>query len=169
AVETGGAMIYNGISNRVYKTAFQRRDDCLSHETYPEPIALAVSARENTAEQLFEAVRQQAQESGTMQMALERDLVVKVECRQCQTSQTIMRPLQKVGVDQAICPECKQTSKPDLEHSVVSGSELAQYRLSELGIPPFDMVRVELSKGEKVFLLDADRDTAMGAQPRGTD
>ena len=160
-VETGGAMIYNGIANQVYKTTFQRRDDCLSHETYPEPIALAISASLDTAEQLFEAVRQQTQENGTMQMALERDLVVKVDCRQCKTSQTIMRPLQKVSMDQAICPECKQTSKPDLEHSVVSGSELAQHRLSELGIPPFDMVRVESSKGEKVFLLDADRDNAM--------
>lgn len=160
-VETGGAMIYNGISNQVYKTAFQRLDDCLSHETYPEPIALAISAREHTAEQLFAAVREQTRESGAMQLALERDLVVKVDCQQCQTSQPIMRPLQVVGMDQAICPSCKQTAKPDLEHAVDSGSELAQHRLSELGIPPYDIVRVESSQGEKVFLLNADRDAAM--------
>ena len=97
-----------------------------------------------------------------MQLALERDLVVKVDCQQCQISQTIMRPLQDVAMDEAICPECKQTSKPDLEHTVDSGSELAPYRLSELGIPSFDMVRVEATQGEKVFLLDADRDTTMG-------
>jgi adenylyltransferase/sulfurtransferase len=161
AVETGGAMIYNGIANQFYKTTFQRLDDCLSHETYPEPIALNISAREHTAEQLFEAVSQQTQEGGTMQLSLERDLVVKVDCKQCQTSQAIMRPLQKVSMDQAICPKCKQTSKPDLEHSVVAGSDLAKHRLCELGIPPFDMVRVESSKGENVFLLDADRDAAL--------
>jgi adenylyltransferase/sulfurtransferase len=156
-VETGSAMIYNGISNQVYKTAFQHREDCLSHETYPEPTALAISAREHTAEELFEAVRQETQESGSMQLALERDLVVKVDCQQCQTSQPIMRPLQEVGMDEAVCPECKQTSKPDLEHSVDSGSELAKFRLSELGIPPYDMVRVESKQGERVFLLDTDR------------
>jgi adenylyltransferase/sulfurtransferase len=64
-------------------------------------------------------------------------------------------------MDQAICPKCKQTSKPDLEHGVVAGSDLAKHRLSELGIPPYDMVRVESSKGEAVFLLNADRDSAM--------
>ena len=160
-VQTGGAMIYNGISNQVYKTAFQRRDDCLSHESYPEPVALPISAREHTAEQLFEAVRQELQASGPMQLSLERDLVVKVECQQCQTSQTIMRPLQEVGVDQAICPQCKQTSKPDLEHTVASGGELGRYRLIELGIPPYDIVRVESALGETVVLLDADRGSTM--------
>jgi len=161
-VETGGAMIYNGISNQVYKTAFQRKEDCLSHETYPDPIALPISAAEHTAEQLFDAVRATTKSSGSVQLALERDLVLKVDCHQCQTSQPIMRPLQVVGMDQAICPECKQTSKPDLEHSVDSGSDLAQYRLSELGIPPFDIVRVETSQGEQVYLLDADRESALG-------
>ncbi len=160
-VDAGGATVYNGISNQVYKTAFQRRDDCLSHETYPAPTALPISAREHTAEQLFAAIRQQTTTSGPLQLSLERDLVVKIDCPQCQTSQPIMRPLQEVSMQQAVCPECKQTCKPDLQHGVTTASDLASYRLCELGIPPYDIVRVESSDGEQVYLLESDRDTAM--------
>src|SRR5205823_4042886 len=36
-VSAGEALVWNGVANNFYKTAFQRRDGCLSHETYPEP------------------------------------------------------------------------------------------------------------------------------------
>ena len=46
-VSAGEGLIWNGEANHFYKTAFQRREDCLSHETYPEPIELPLSASSN--------------------------------------------------------------------------------------------------------------------------
>ncbi len=160
-VDAGCATVYNGISNQVYKTAFQRREDCLSHETYPTPLALEISAREHTAEQLFAAIRDRSQVSGTLQLALDRDLVVNIACQQCGTSQPIMRPLQEVSMQEAVCPQCGQTCRPELVHAVDGGSELAGKRLIELGVPPYDVVRVESNEGEHVYLLAADRGSVM--------
>ena len=59
-------------------------------------------------------------------------------------------------MSQAKCPECGETSRPHLEHNVPAGSELTKKKLSELGVPPYDIVRVASEKQEHVFLLASD-------------
>jgi molybdopterin-synthase adenylyltransferase len=54
-VDEGQALVWNGQANNFYKTQYQRKEDCLSHDTYPEPIELALSAKEATANELFRA------------------------------------------------------------------------------------------------------------------
>ena len=44
-VAEGQALVYNGVANQFYSTRYQRREDCLSHETYPEPIVDHPTAR----------------------------------------------------------------------------------------------------------------------------
>ena len=159
-VESGAACIYNGAANQFYKTAFQRRDDCLSHETYPDAIELPLSASSHTASDLFREASKHLKDDGPLTLSLDRDVVVSIDCEQCNSSQRIMKPLQLVGMEKARCRECGQIAKPDLEHSVPQDSELASESLSALGIPPYDMVRVETSNGEHVFLLAQDRPLA---------
>ena len=45
-VEDGTALVWNGQANNFYKTQYQRKEDCLSHDTYPDPIELPLSAGE---------------------------------------------------------------------------------------------------------------------------
>jgi len=155
-VESGVACVFNGITNQFYKTAFQRRDDCLSHETYPDAIELELSAT-TSANDLFAAVATKCNTEGPMRLELDRDLVVSVACSECQTEQRVMKPQQLVGMQHAVCPKCSQTSKPSLVHSIASDSDLANESLASLGIPPYDIVRVETSVGEKLVLLANDK------------
>jgi len=155
-VESGTACIFNGVTNQFYKTAFQRREDCLSHETYPEAVALPLAATTNTANDLFAALAAEYKIEETMRLELDRDLVVSVSCDECKTHQRIMKPQQLVGMQHAICPKCGQTSKPTLEHSIDSKSALASETLASLGIPRYDIVRVETPVGERLVLLAND-------------
>lgn len=156
-VEAGTACVFNGITNQFYKTAFQRREDCLSHETYPEPVRLPLAAATHSANDLFAALAAKCEIGGVMRLELDRDLVVSTSCAHCQIEQRIMKPQQLVGVQHAICGKCGQTAKPKLEHSIASGSELANETLAALGVPCYDIVRVETSGGEKLVLLANDR------------
>ena len=51
-VAAGTAMVFNGVSNQFYTTRLPFRDDCLSHETYPEPVELPLG-HANTVAELF--------------------------------------------------------------------------------------------------------------------
>jgi adenylyltransferase/sulfurtransferase len=156
-VESGTACVYNGVTNQFYKTAFQRREDCLSHETYPDAIELPLSAGSHTAHDLFKQVAKHTTNENSMTLSLDRDIVATINCDQCDTSQRVMKPIQLVGMEKARCPECGQTAKPDLEHSIAQESDLSSELLSSLGVPPYDIVRVETANGEGAFLLGQDR------------
>lgn len=161
-VAGGEAFVFNGVVSQSYRTRLQRREDCLSHETYTEPVELPLQAGRHTAADLFAAVRPHLGD-GDLQLLLDRDLVVSLACLRCGVQERILRPLPLVGMHRAVCPQCGEVSRPQIVHAVEPGDPLAGERLASLGIPPYDMVRVASRNGEGFFLLAADRQEVMGS------
>ncbi len=153
-VDAGCAMIYNGVSNQFYRTAFQFREDCLSHETYPEPVELEIGS-DDSATALFDAINQHIGKSGPLRIELDRDLVVSLQFPDG-SRQEVMKPLQEVSMEEAQNDQ-GEVAKPQLVHSVSSDDELAKNTLGELGVAPYDIVRVSSDDGEATYLLGNDR------------
>lgn len=153
-VKAGAAMVFNGVANRFYTTRLPRREDCLSHETYPEPAAVQ-AGHEASAAVLFDLAR--ATVSGPLTLVLERDLVVAIECPRCGWRAEVMMPRTRVAYSDAICPHCLEPGRPEIVSAVEEGSPLSAFSLAKLGIPPYDIVRVDGGEHSGFFLLDADR------------
>jgi len=165
---TGGeALVYNGAANRFYRTMFQRREDCLSHETCSDSVELAFRAAEHTAEELFLAVHEHLGD-GPLKIALDRDLVVSVKCDRCGTVRRVMRPLPLVATSQGVCPKCNEMARPEIVHAIEANSDLARRKLCALGIPPYDIVRVASNDKEQPFVLGGDRDAVMSDDNGGS-
>jgi len=96
-VQAGVAHVFNGESNNFYTTRFQRREDCLSHETYPRPAAVAFGAS-SPAASLIKSLE------GTS-LLLDRDLLVSLTCA-CGAKKPILRPLILVSQKEGMCPKC---------------------------------------------------------------
>jgi adenylyltransferase/sulfurtransferase len=156
-VEAGAAMVFNGIANQFYKTAYQRNHDCLSHETYPEPMELPLSARKATARDLFATIHTHTHVPGPFSLELDRDLVVSLEGADGK-KQRVMKALQKVGMREAVDEKTGETRRPNIEHIIAEDSPLASELLIDLAVPPYDMVRVTSGQGEGVYLLAGDRE-----------
>ena len=159
-VESGTAMVFNGIANQFYKTAYQRNNDCLSHETYPDPVELPLSAKTTTAQELFEVVRKQTGTEGKLSLELDRDLVVSLESETGE-NRRVLKALQEVGMKDAVDEKTGEQLRPNIEHRIEEDSELANELLTDLAIPPYDIVRVASAKGEEVYLLAGDRESEM--------
>lgn len=158
----GEAFVFNGVVSQSYRTRFQRRDECLSHETYPAPVELPLQAGRHTAADVFAGVRPFLGD-GDLQLSLDRDLVVSLACQRCGVQQRVLQPLPLVGMRQAICPQCGELSRPEIVHAVEPNGALAEERLASLGIPPYDIVRVANCDTENAFLLAGDRREVMGS------
>ncbi|WP_145084513.1 HesA/MoeB/ThiF family protein [Anatilimnocola aggregata] len=154
-VQAGAAMVFNGIANNFYTTHYQRREDCLSHETYPEPISLDASAASFTAQDLFGAARSHFAAGTKLTLELDRDLVLALHCG-CGNTRSVMRPQQLVAADEALCPSCSQAAQPEMIHSIAQDHPLASEKLAALGIPAYDIVRVTGGGEYQTFLLAAD-------------
>jgi len=162
-VAAGSALVFNGVTNQFYSTQLPHRPDCLSHETYPAAEPLAIG-HEATAAQLFDLARPNLE--GPLTLVLERDLITTIECPQCHTSRDIFRPRSTVAQGEADCPRCQTPGRPVLIAAVEDGAREAGLPLARLGIPAYDIVRVEGATGSGFFLLAGDRSPvgAVGAQ-----
>jgi adenylyltransferase/sulfurtransferase len=157
-VAAGQAHIFNGASTRFYTTAFQRRENCLSHEIYGSDYEVPLSAARHTARQLFSAVGELTGNRDGWTLSLDRDLVVSLDCPACQSSTAVLKPASATGLPSPDCPTCGQAMTPQLvSHVSAEGDPLANETLARLGIPAFDILRVASPTQECHVLLAADR------------
>ena len=149
------AFVFNGAVNNFYQTQYPNREDCLSHETYGVTDTLDICPPDHTLEQLFQAVAGKAkiESNKIIQLVLDRDLVVSLTCEPCGYQKNVMRPMSSVNIAEANCPDCGQIMKSEMIHSLTVDSTLSDQKLSKLGIPGDDIVKVETADGWLFFQL----------------
>jgi len=153
AVKPGTAMVWNGESNNFYTTAYQRKADCLSHETYRavEPVGVGEG---DPVEALLAA-------SGGTTLHLDRDLLVGVECPACGVKTDIYRPVAQVSMSDGVCRTCGAVMRTEIVHEVRRGTPLSARTLRSVGVAPYDIVKVESETSGRYLRLEKDREKAM--------
>jgi adenylyltransferase/sulfurtransferase len=58
---------------------------------------------------------------------------------------------------EATCPTCREPARPEVISAVGDDSPLASRPLADVGVPPYDIVRVDGESESGFFLLAADR------------
>ena len=122
-VAAGSALVYNGVANQFYSTKLPFRDDCLSHETYPEAGRAAARARANGSPSSSTAVRPHLRgpaSPGARPRAGRRDRMPAVRL-----ASEVMRPRVKVKSAEAECPNCREPARPVFESGIDQDSPLA--------------------------------------------
>lgn len=155
-VAAGKIMVFNGVTNSSYTTAIQRKEDCLSHETYGESLESPLQAGTATVDELFRFVEGTTGESGWV-LQLDRDLVTELTCEPCGQTKRTMAPLAKVGADSGRCPTCQNLMKPHLVHAISQDGEFGNENLRAIGIPDYDIVRLGNNQREICVALAGDR------------
>lgn len=150
-VKAGTAMIFNGESNNFYHTAYQRKANCLSHESYGTRVDVPLGAAD-AVEALFAATK-------GVRLHLDRDLVTELACG-CGRRREVLRPLATVTMKDGRC-ECGQAMRPAITHTVEKGTPLAKRTLRQVGVAPFDVVKVETATSGIYARLAKDREEAL--------
>ena len=135
--DDGSAMVFNGAANQFYKSKFTPREDCLSHETY-EDVAESELTHEATLKEVCQSLKV---ESATL--VLDRDFLVRLNCRTCDTHKQIERPLCLVGSSEGVCESCQQPLQPETICEISADHEFADSKLSQLGIPDRDIIKIQ--------------------------
>ncbi len=152
----GAGLVFNGVANRFYKTEYPLREDCLSHETYDPPLELKLAAAFTTVAQLFDAVQQHTKTQPT-RLVLDRDFLVQLSCRSCDIQVCVNQPRCTVDAKDGMCSKCGLPMQPETVSSIEPDSELVTLKLSVLGIPNYDIVKVDAEETTSFVLLAGDR------------
>ena len=152
----GSGLVFNGAANRFYVTQYPSRDDCLSHETYDPPLELDLASATTTVDHLFDAVARETDEKPN-RLVLDRDFLVQLSCRTCELTTEVHRPQCLVDAKLGMCSKCEMPMQPESVCSIESDSPLSSKTLRELGVPDYDIVKVESDAGTSCVLLAGDR------------
>lgn len=161
-LESEGLHLY-GLTSDVSRVRYQRREDCMGHDDLGELIPLGLGVEDITLGQLFSRAQEKLGEGAVLDLS--RDLIVRVECANCETSEAAGVPVWGATIEGLACSECGETRIPHTTSSISSlDKELFDLTPAAIGVPAFDVIvaRQGLDKRE-AWLFDSDAPRVLGA------
>jgi adenylyltransferase/sulfurtransferase len=157
----GKGYIFEGMNHSSYVVEYTANEDCMSHYTLPAVNRLPQSSDDLTLEDL----RHQAQEDlGASNITIEfsRDVLQKFVCPSCKEEEDVYQPLGTVLFEQAKCRKDGNLRTVITLHSYAGEPEVGNRKLSQLGLPAFDVFVARTGEREVGYLPYGDASRVLG-------
>src|SRR3990172_9065271 len=122
-VEPGKVTHFNGYTNHLHTTAYLPDADCESHWIYGDINELPLRAASSTLREMLDLV--QADLGGNAVLELDQELVLSLNCMNCNTSEQVLKPLNEVSFEAGHCPPCGQMRDVKLTHPIHRDEDFA--------------------------------------------
>ncbi len=121
--------------------------ECLAHDTW-EPIEGIEQSKEIATPRLLLDL---AGESGGA-VELGFDLLTQMRCVECGAVETVLKPLERCGMEWTFCPDCKTRSRqPEAVNWLDAAGPYADVSLARMGLPNGAVVSIQ-GEGTRRFL-----------------
>lgn len=153
----GRGFAFNGLTHDSYVVNYDRREDCLSHDSYDLGSA-ATWPSDRPLRELLERAGETVGEGAVID--LEHELVRALHCPQCERETIVNRPIETIGAAEAPCPACGAERRVEPIHSLGPRDErLLDLCPADLGLWRFDVLTARAADGSRAhFVLDGDAD-----------
>jgi adenylyltransferase/sulfurtransferase len=111
---------------------------CLAHEPW-EPVAMSAHSPESaTPRRLLDSV---GEPNGALELGF--DLLTEMRCMECDAVETILRPLDRCGMELTLCPRCHTRSRqPEAVDWLDIEGPYADVSLGRMGVPQAAVVGI---------------------------
>lgn len=149
----GKGYVFNGLTHDSYVVEYQRKEDCMSHDTYEKIIEKPWSVRTVTLRELLSSVRSDLGEKAVIDF--DRDIATTAHCA-CGHKKDIYTPVHKLKGEMLVCPECGATMQFDSIHSIKGEEDFLDKTLFEIGIPLMHIVCGRVGMDTTYYEFTAD-------------
>ena len=113
--------------------------ECLAHEAW-EPIERVEQSIEIATPRLL--LEWASEPCGTVELGF--DLLTRMQCVECGASETVLRPLERCGIEWTFCPNCKSHSRqPEVASWLDAEGSYADVPLARMGVPAGAVVAIQ--------------------------
>ena len=99
--------------------------------------------------------------SPTAILEFDREIVCGFTCV-CGNTSAVFKSLGKVTEDDALCPDCGESRRPELTHRVDGSEDFLGLTLEQIGLPLWDIVRGREGMHYRYFELSGDKKRVLG-------
>lgn len=161
----GRGFVFDGQNHDSYMVAYQRKEDCLSHDSFEPVETTGWSARRLTVGAALSAARGRLGPEAVLDLRVE--ILSALSCPACDRREAVFRAAGRITEAAARCPSCGKPRRPEFLHSLDGSEGAAERTLAEMGVPPFDVVVARRGLERVFWALDADEPEVLGGQLAG--
>ena len=150
-VEAGKVTRYNGMTNELYTSAYQSKDDCESHWIYGDVIEIPARANLTTLDELLHIARAELGPDAVID--LDQEVILSLECSTCKTNEQVLKPISQVSFQAAHCPVCGNLREIQMTHTITGDEPFLHLTLASVGVPALHILRAYNSEEYRFFEL----------------
>lgn len=166
-IQGGVAHVFSGETNMFYTTRYSVKDDCLSHDFYPDEVETLDLGADATLQAFWEAIGVTEEPDDAVTLHLDRDLVTRLYDPTTGYEKEALGAIGRMTLEDARHPETEEVLQVDSTNNLGKGEGFEERTLAELGVPTLDILRVQVGDAMHFYLLAGDRETALGEIARG--
>lgn len=165
-VLAGKGFVFEGMNHTSYVVEYTANDDCMSHETYGNLVRLNRKSSETTLHELFEFAQSQL---GGKEIVLEfsREVIHELICPTCGHAEAVYLPVGKVASARGKCPHDSVMRDVVSIHSYSGKESYGAKKITDLGLPLFDVFMGRSSDREVQVVLEGDAPAVLGPLAAG--
>ncbi len=158
----GKGFVFEGMNHTSYVVEYSENPECQSHHVLDEVIALEEGSE---ALSLHDLWLRATQDLGDKQVTLEfsRDVIHRLKCPACGSSESQFAPLGKLRYADGRCPKDGTMRVVETLHSYTGSEEHGSLTLDRLGLPLCDVFTARNAAREIGYLVRGDEERVLGA------
>lgn len=133
----GKGYVFNGLTHDSYVVEYQRKEDCMSHDTYESIVEKPWSVKTITLQQLLSQIRSELGEKAVVDF--DRDIATRAKCS-CGEEKELFTPVHKLKGYMLTCPTCGGQMTFEHIHSIKGDEDFLDKTPAQIGIPPLHIV-----------------------------
>ena len=152
----GKGFFFNGLTHDSFTVKYQRKEDCLSHDTYENIEKTEWSVHKTLVLDVIERAEKDLGDGAVIELV--RDFVHKAVCPECGKETIINKLLNSLKESDLYCNKCNDTCNFDIITTIGKDSPLCEYTLSEIKIPDFDIIACRCDFNRICYELTIDKE-----------
>lgn len=149
----GKGYVFNGLTHDSYVVEYQRKEDCMSHDTYEKIIETPWSVKDITLGEILTFIKSDLGEKAVIDF--DRDIATTAKCT-CGETKNLYFPVHKLKGKMLTCPKCGQQMNFESTHTI-KGDELFLGKTPfEIGIPLLHIIGGRVGMDTTYYEFTAD-------------
>lgn len=151
----GKCYVFNGLTHDSYVVEYQRKPDCMSHDTYDSVAERQWSARTTSLGEILFSIKAELGEQAVVDF--DREIATVASCP-CGETKEIFTPVHKLHGQDIVCPKCGKTMSFDSIHTISGAEAFLEKTPFDIGIPLLHIIGGRVGTDTRYYELSADAD-----------
>ncbi|MCO6437290.1 MAG: ThiF family adenylyltransferase [Phycisphaerae bacterium] len=157
----GKGYHFFGLTHDSYVVEYSRKEECYSHDAFGKISSINKSTAETALHELLSAVKEKLGPDTVIE--LNTDVLIRLNCTRCGTSEPVFRSLGRVTEGEGRCPHCKEMREVKTISTLYGDEDFLELSFRELGVPLFDIITARNGDRRLHIEFGGDRSTVLGA------